>query len=411
MKVLLISTSDIQGGAAIAANRLMSALLSSGLDVKMIVRDKESNNPNVVQVGSGYLNKWNFYTERAEIYANNKLKRQYLFDVSTASTGLSITNTTEFKEADIIHLHWINQGMLSLKEIRGIIASGKKVVWTMHDMWPFTGICHHSAGCNRFEESCGLCPYLLSTSQKDMSHRIFKKKQSVYSKGKISFVACSRWLKELAEKSPLTINHDLTNIPNPIDTSIYLPYNKKEVRERLNLPLDKKIILFAAVKASDVRKGINYLIEAGHELANWSNDLLFLIVGKNGEEIKKHLSVPSICMGFIPPNAMNDVYNAADVFVTPSLQENLPNTIMESMSCGTPCVGFNIGGIPEMIDHLHTGYVAEYKNPTDLAKGLIWCLFEADGLLLSRNARDKAVSEYSQSIVAKQYIHVYNSNL
>lgn len=409
MKVLLISTSEIHGGAAIAANRLMTALQSSGMDVKMIVRDKVSENSNVIQVGSKYLNKWNFYTERALIFANNKLKRNFLFDVSTSSTGLSITHNQAFREADIIHLHWINQGMLSIKEISDIIESGKKVIWTMHDMWPFTGICHHAAGCNRYEISCGICPYLLSSSEKDLSNKVFIKKQAIYRKGKINFVACSKWLRNLASRSPLTNDQSLTNIPNPIDTDIYFPKKNQEVRLRLNLPLDKKVILFAAVKASDIRKGINYLIEAGIELADRTDEILFLIVGNKGEEIQKQLTVPSICMGYVSPKDMSDVYNAADVFVTPSLQENLPNTIMESMSCGTPCVGFNIGGIPEMIDHRHTGYVAEYKNSTDLAKGIKWCLFEADSLILSHNAREKVESEYSQTIIAKQYIDLYNS--
>jgi glycosyltransferase involved in cell wall biosynthesis len=407
MNILIISTSDLHGGAAIASYRLLNALHTQGISAKMLVRDKFSNNPFVIKIGNSFQNKWNFYRERGEIFLRNHLSKKYLFDVSIANTGISIVDLPEFREADIIHLHWINQGMLSINEIERIVASGKKIVWTMHDMWSFTGICHHAGECCRYEKSCGLCPYLVADSRNDLSNFVFRKKQKAYSQGKITFVACSEWLGNLAKKSALTENHSVVSIPNPIDTQIYQSKNKTEVRQQLNLPTDKKIILFAAVKASDKRKGMDYLIEASRFLKSQSDDLLFLIAGNNGEEIEKKLALPAINAGYISPEKMPDVYNAADVFVTPSLQENLPNTIMEAMSCGTPCVGFRIGGIPEMIDHQKTGYVAEYKNVEDLAKGICWTLFEANSETLSANAREKVVKEYGQEKIAKRYIEIY----
>jgi glycosyltransferase involved in cell wall biosynthesis len=407
VKTLIISTSDLHGGAAIASYRLLNALHTQGVQAKMLVRDKFSNNPLIIKVGNPLQNKWNFYRERAEIFLHNRLSRKYLFDVSIANTGISIVDLPEFREADIIHLHWINQGMLSISEISNIIASGKKIVWTMHDMWSFTGICHHAGNCYRYEISCGLCPYLVVDSQNDLSNAVFRKKQKAYSQGDITFVACSKWLQHLANQSPLTNKHSVVSIPNPIDTQIYQPKSKTQIRTQLNLPTDKKIILFAAVKASDKRKGMDYLIEANRLLQSKNDDLMFLIVGNKGAEIEKQLALPSINMDYISPERMPDFYNAANVFVTPSLQENLPNTIMEAMSCGTPCVGFNIGGIPEMIDHKKTGYVAEYKNSEDLARGLLWTLFEADNEALRTNAREKALSEYAQEKIAKQYIEIY----
>ncbi|MDD3979136.1 MAG: glycosyltransferase, partial [Proteiniphilum sp.] len=146
MKILLISTSDIRGGAAIAAYRLMNALNAQGQQAKMVVREKLSDNENVIQLGSALPDRWNFLSERAHIFAQNRFSRKHLFDVSTAESGLAITKHPLFREADLIHLHWINQGTLSLKELGRILASGKKVIWTMHDMWSFTGICHHAAG-------------------------------------------------------------------------------------------------------------------------------------------------------------------------------------------------------------------------------------------------------------------------
>ena len=166
-------------------------------------------------------------------------------------------------------------------------------------------------------------------------------------------------------------------------------------------------MLFAAVKASDPRKGIDYLAEASRIMAQQHDDILFLIAGNDGEELGERLSLPARSLGYVAPQDMAGVYNAADLFVTPSLQENLPNTIMEAMACGTPCVGFRTGGIPEMISHGTNGYVAAYKDAEDLANGILWTLYQADTETLSSNAREKVLQEYSQEIIAVQYRDIY----
>ena len=407
MKVLIISTYDTGGGAAIAAIRLMHALQSAGYDVNMAVRTRQGNDPAVFPVGSHTGNRVRFYWERGVIYLHNRLSRRYLFDVSIANSGVSVTDLPEFRSADVIHLHWINQGMLSLEEVRRIVASGKKVVWTMHDMWPFTGICHHAAGCTRYEASCGDCPYLVASSPNDLSRKLFQKKQRAYAKGKITFVACSRWLRELAEKSPLTRGHEVVDIPNPIDTEVYFPMDKAMLRDKMCLPRKKKIVLFAATKASDPRKGLEYLIQASHTLAQERDDHFFLIAGTDSEGILNRLPLPARSMGYMPSERMPELYSAADLYITPSLQENLPNTIMEAMACGTPCVGFRIGGIPEMIDHGVNGYVAEYRNGDDLARGVAEVLYKADWEAFSRRARDKVVRTYAPEKIAHRYTTLY----
>lgn len=408
MNVLIISKSDIHGGAAIAAYRLMNALKSDGENVKMAVFDKKSNNPDVIQVGNKLNNQRNFYFERGTIFIHNKLNRENLFAISIANTGVSITELDEFKNADVIHLHWINQGMLSIKEIGKILQSGKKVVWTMHDMWPFTGICHYAGSCTAYTSGCGLCPYLKTDNINDLSHTIFTKKISTYTKGEISFVACSNWLKNLALRSPLTAEHDVVSIPNLIDTQVYRPMVKKVIRAKLGLPIDKKIILFASVKASDKRKGMDFLIESTGLMKHLSDDLLFIIAGNQSSEVDQFV-LPFRGMGYIPSEKMPELYNAADLFVSPSLQDNLPNTIMEAMSCGIPCIGFDTGGIPEMIDHLNNGYVAKYKNAKDLAEGIEWALFRTDLDQLSKNARSKVLKSYSESNVVNQYKEIYGN--
>lgn len=408
MNVLIINTSDINGGAAIAAYRLLNALKHSGVNAKMMVREKKSNDSDVLNIESNLTSKFNFYHERGEIFLYNGLSREKLFEVSTAKKGISITETEEFEKADVVHLHWINQGMLSLNEIKKILSSKKKVVWTMHDMWPFTGICHYAGDCNFYINGCGNCPLLRYPSKNDLSRTTYRKKTATYSKGEINFIACSNWLKEMALKSPLTLGHHVASIPNPIDTNIYRPLNKSDIRQKLNLPIDKKIILFAAVKASDKRKGIKYLVEASNLLKNYSRDVIFLIVGNKSEDIENMFALPVKSMGYISPQDMPLLYNSADLFVSPSLQDNLPNTIMESMSCGTPCIGFNIGGIPQMIDHQINGYVSEYRNSKDLAKGIAWSLFDAN-TNLGENARKKVIENYSNEIIAKQYIEIYKN--
>ncbi len=408
MNVLIISTHDQQGGAAIAAYRLLEALNKNGIAASMLTIDKKSDNINVFEVGNNLLNRGRFVAERVTIFIRNGFSKKNLFDISIANTDVSITNHPAFKKADVVHLHWINQGMLSVREIGKIVTSGKKIVWTMHDMWPFTGICHHARECTHFETGCGLCPYLNNPSKHDISYSTFLRKQAAYSLGNIHFVACSNWLKELAVKSKLTNDHKVSTIANPIDTEVYTPKDKVAVRKLMNLPLDKKIILFAAAKVSDKRKGIDYLIEASNIIAQQKdNNYMFLIAGENSEEITEKLNLPAVTVGYVASADMPDLYNAADLFVTPSLQENLPNTIMESMACGTPCVGFNIGGIPEMIDHRQNGYVATYKDVQDLAHGLMWVLKET-AEPLSENARNNAITHYSEATIAKKYIDIYN---
>lgn len=407
MKTLIISTSDMQGGAAIAALRLLDALRYTGCEAAMAVHNKLGTDPSVFSAGSKPGSTLRFYFERGVIFLYNRLSRENLFDISIANKGVSITKLPEFQEADIIHLHWINHGMLSVKEIGRIVASGKKVVWTMHDMWPFTGICHYAGDCKAYTNGCGNCPYLKASSRNDLSHTVFLRKQLAYAKGNIAFTACSNWLKEMAEKSPLTRGHRLLSIPNPIDTDIYRPMNKREARKKLNLPLDRKIILFAAAKTTDKRKGMNYLAEAAAMMTHHSNNIFFLIAGSRENGLEKQLSMQAESMGYIPPVQMPELYNAADLFVIPSLQDNLPNTVMEAMACGTPCVGFHTGGIPEMITHKVNGYIAGYKNAADLAEGMRWALRDDVRETLSANAREKVLEEYSRKIVARQYKAVY----
>lgn len=414
MRVLIVNTSERIGGAAIAAGRLMDALKNNGIKAKMLVREKQTDRISVTGLKKNGWRVWQFIWERILIWKENQFRKHNLFAVDIANTGTDITSIPEFQEADIIHLHWINQGMLSLNDIQKILQSGKPVVWTMHDMWPCTGICHHARECNKYHQECHHCPYIYKGgSKKDLSNQVFKKKKELYQLAPITFITCSQWLKGRAGQSALLNGHTIVDIPNPINTGLFKPQNTLVARNRMGLPTDKKLILFGSVKVTDKRKGIDYFIESCKLLAEThpelKEELGVVVYGKNSEQLKSLIPFQVFPLDFINSDKeLVNVYNAVDLYVTPSLEENLPTTIMEAMACGVPCVGFNVGGIPEMIDHLHNGYVAEYKSAEDLANGVIWTLNESEYHTLSEEACRKAVSNYSESIIAKKYIDIFN---
>jgi glycosyltransferase involved in cell wall biosynthesis len=411
MRVLIVNTSERTGGAAVAANRLMKALNNHGIKAKMLVRDKETDSLTVSALPRSPWLRWNFLWERLVIFVRCHFSRKHLFEIDLANTGSDITRLREFQEADIIHLHWINQGMLSLNSIRKILRSGKPVVWTMHDIWPATAICHVTLGCRHFTTRCYGCRLLGKGDGDDLSTTVWQRKRRMLNDENIFFVACSRWLESEAKASALLKGHKITSIPNPIDTHIYNRCHKKEARERLGLPQDRRLILFSSQRVTTPLKGMDYLIEACQLLGDLTKSQTpyeVVILGGHAEEVVEQLPLKAHPLGYVnEEQRIVDVYNAADVFVLPSLSENLPNTIMEAMACGLPCVGFKVGGIPEEIDHKQNGYVANYRSAEDLARGIQWILNEADYESLSRNAIQKVVRNYSQQSVALRYAEVY----
>ena len=410
MNILFLNTSDYLGGAAIAARRLSNALNKEHVKVVTIVRDKKGTDFDIIATHQSPILAYNFLSERIKIWVNNLFTKKNLFAVSIANRGSSIVNQPEFKNADIIHLHWINQGFLSLKEIGKIIESGKPIVWTMHDMWPITGICHHARSCIKYTEQCENCPFLVRNKSKDLSFQVFEKKKEIYSKGKINFVGCSNWLTQKAKNSNLTIEQNIINIPNPIDTEKFQPINTEKCRKHFGLPTGHKLILFGAAKTTNKRKGIQYFINACLELIQTTTTPVSVVLyGKDSEQLREALPLPTYPLGYISDESeLIMLYNAVDTFVLPSLEENLPNSIMEAMSCGTPCVGFDIGGIPELIDHLHNGYIAQYKSSTDLAQGIRWVIENNIDQGLSQQARRKVINTFSENLITQKYISLYN---
>ena len=412
MRVLIVNTSERTGGAAVAAHRLMDALNNNGVKAKMLVRDKETDQLTVSSLPQSWRQQWNFLWERFVVWTHLHFRREHLFEIDIANCGTDITKLPEFQEADIIHLHWINQGMLSLNNIRKILESGKPVVWTMHDIWPATAICHLTLDCRNFEAGCIRCRLLPGGgSGHDLSARIWQRKQRLLEGKRITFVACSQWLASEARKSALLTGQDILSIPNPIDNRLYAPSDKRKARQQLGLPEEDRLILFVSQRVTNPNKGMSYLMEACQQLVRQYPEMeqrtSVVVLGGHAEDL--HFPFKTYPLGYVnDEQRIVQVYRAADAFVLPSLSENLPNSIMEAMACGVPSIGFRIGGIPEMIEHLKNGYLATYRDAADLAKGLHYVLAEADYDDLSHECLKKVAHSYSQQSVAKRYQEVYN---
>lgn len=421
MKVLLINTFEQTGGAAIACQRLFNALLKAGIDVKMLVNEKKSDHPRVISLSEGTFNKKKQQIlhglERLTVFTRNGFTKEGLFASSLANFSADISQHPAVLEADVLHLHWINQGMLSIKNIEKLAATGKPIVWTMHDMWNMLSVEHYAYYCNCAVPHDSDCIYLQKMDAKDKNAKYFYRKENLYKNAKIHFVTCSKWLKNVALNSYLLKNEDVRAIPNPIDTSLFKPKSKAECRALFHLPENKKLVLFGAMNVAHKEKGLPQLVEAAQYLYNQypkeRDEIELLILGKSTDVIPDEMFPFKIHrIGFLSgAEAISTIYNAADLFVTPSLMDNLPNTIMEAMACGTPCVGYQVGGIPEMIDHLENGYVASYKSIEDLAHGIHTVLFQKEAQDYGAKAREKVLKDYAESTVSSAYIALYNSLL
>jgi glycosyltransferase involved in cell wall biosynthesis len=283
----------------------------------------------------------------------------------------------------------------------------------MHDMWPCTGICHHAWGCEGFMKVCGNCSFLTSRKEHDLSYRTLKKKLFL-STSKIQIVTVSSWLKDLATKSVITGNLNISVIPNVIDTSIFYPLDKKVIRSKYSFPCEKKIILMGAAKINDQIKGFEYLQQALLLLRKKRDDLFLVLFGdvKNNLSFFSGIPIEYRFMGVLSnPSMIAQLYASADVTVVPSLYETFGQTLIEAMACGCPVVSFDNSGQTDIIDHKVNGYLAKYKDVEDLASGIKWILENKDTVNLSKACLTKVQKNYTESIVAKKYIDLYKQLL
>ena len=414
MKILHLSSSDLIGGAGIAAYRLHLGLRNLGANSQMLVQVKRSDD-------------WGVY----EWHSNNlwyKLQSRVVPQIDSAPLALlkefsgvpfsfnvcpnSVLNVIDSHKADIIHLHWVNGSFIPLQVLRKI---QQPIVWTLHDMWPITGGCHYDEGCGRYEIGCGLCPQLGGGSLKDLSTWNFARKAKLYRDASIHFVCPSTWLYDCVRASPLATFSQVDLIPYGLDLNVFKPFDKAIARDFLNLPPKAKIVLFGAVNpTADKRKGYQKLLEALNILSGLCNQegISLAIFGASAPQNPPNFDWPTYYLGRVVDSlTLSTIYSAADVFVLPSLQDNLPNTALESLACGTPVVSFKIGGMPDIINHKVNGYLATAYDSKDLADGIQWTLNLKNSSNIFHSSRNKAISCYGVKKQAEGYFYLYKKIL
>jgi glycosyltransferase involved in cell wall biosynthesis len=413
MKILHISTKDLEGGAARAANRLHQGLKNINVNSQMLVQTKVSDDRTVVapqMVVEKSLAKFGgivdtippkFYLRHSQI----SFSTQWLPD--------AIYPRIARLNPKLINLHWIKDSHLRIETLAKLKLP---IVWTLHDMWAFTGGCHYDQDCGRYVESCGACPQLKSNNNCDLSRWIWQRKSQAWKNVLLTIVTPSKWLAECASSSSLFRNLRVEVIPNGLDLQRYKPVNRQLVRSLLNLPQNKQLVLFGAMKAtSDRRKGFHLLEAALQSLcqSEWRERIELVIVGASRSNDQDNLSFKTHYLGKLNDDiSLAQVYAAVDVFVAPSLQDNLPNTVVEAIACGTPSVAFKIGGMSEIIEHYSNGYLAQPYEIEDLAKGIVWLLEDREKhQKLSQQARAKAEQKFTIESQTSRYASLYNEIL
>jgi glycosyltransferase involved in cell wall biosynthesis len=412
MKILHLSTSDINGGAARAAFRLHTGLMMQGVDSQMFVRDKHVNNESVIRYKypKGFrLAKYKFRKFQIENdfkkYQSNRSVGFEVFsdDRSFLKTGLLV----QLPDAEVYNLHWTS-GFIDLPAFFKYI--NKPVVWTLHDMFAFTGGCHYNNGCENYLHYCHNCPQLGSTKEKDLSYQIWTRKRKALAefKNKIIIIADSFWLANEAMKSSLFKDEVIETIHYGIETDEFIPRDKTACRKALNIPLDCNVIVFGAPMIDNPRKGFKQLHEALKYVQKTIPGLFLISFGAG--MLPAIPDIPGLHLGPVANNnLLSLIYNCADLFVIPSLQEAFGQTALEAMSCCIPVVGFNTGGVPDMIENGVTGYLTELENIIDLGDNIISVLKlnRTDYLKMANNCREKVLTGFKLKDPADKYIEVY----
>ena len=412
MKILHLNTYENMGGAALAANRLHKALQSVGADSHMGVAVRQTEDASVHSLldDSGIDE---FYLNNRKI--NGFLAEEYPSKLTSIKFSPQVWHSSIYRKInelkpDIIHMHWIVDEFIPTSALRGINAP---VVWTLHDTWAFTGGCHYFGKCNKFKKECGACFVLNSNKEQDISYMSFKQKEKVYAKIQPTIVTLSKRFKENVLESTLLGSCTVKHLPNCVNTDLFShdTIARKKFRETLNIAEDTRVILFGADGAmQDLRKGPDLLAQALEKLKGLGEENIVCLVfgSKEGEQ----LTFPTYYLGRVSQDDLPIVYSSADMFICPSREDNLPNTIMESLSCATPVVGFDVGGIPDMVEHLVSGYIAKAEDVEDLAKGMQYVLADEDRRKKMRLAARKTVEDrYSMAVVAKEYLALYEEVL
>ncbi|MDE6309624.1 MAG: glycosyltransferase, partial [Muribaculaceae bacterium] len=406
LKVVLINHADTIGGASVVTTRLMRALREEGVDAHMIVYTKTLDDDHIVTLSTRFRRSMMFMAEAASGAMANGFDRKHLFEISTASYGYDISRHPLIREADVICLNWINQGLLSIKNLRQLASLGKPIVWTMHDMWPMTGVCHHARGCNNFTHGCGNCPQLYGRKgPNDRSAVVNARKKRLYDMGNFTFVPVSHWLAEQAGRSSLLAGRPMEVIPNafPIDFYITEPTH---LVQSFNIDYSKNLIVMGASRLDDPVKGLDHAVDALNYLFDCrpdvANNALAVFYGSIREQSKlSRLRFPYRFVDRVnDPKMLRQLFASAKVVLSSSLVETLPGTLIEGQAGGAIPVSFDNGGQYDIIDHKKSGYLAPVGDYKELARGIVWAL-ETD--VDRQYLHDEVDKKFNASVVAHRY--------
>ena len=419
MRVVHLSTYDATGGAARAAYRIHSGLRQAGVHSSMFVRDGQTKDKSVVtfQPATTLYRRVVRRIRREQI--QRKLHRStrtgnhkfepFRHDCSEYGTDV----IAQMPDCEVINLHWVVD-FLDYPSFFEAMPEGKRIVWTLHDMNPFTGGCHYDLGCGRHLTRCHHCPQLDSQDDNDLSAQIWDRKKTLFdriSPDRIHIAAPSSWLANEVKQSPVFNRFDVSVIPYGVDLEDFAPRNKQSARDVFGIPQKSKVVLFVADGLPLYRKGFGVLVEALERVAQRVPNVCLICVGHN--DPPPGLPVPWIHLGYVGNDRLlSNIYSAADVFVIPSFQDNLPNTVLESMACGTPVVGFAVGGIPDMIQHGKTGLLVPPSDGVSFGTAITELLKNTERrLTFSANCRRVAVHRYSLARQAIRYYELYQKLL
>ncbi len=391
--------------------RLMEALVGAGVNARMLVAEKLSDNPRVALAASQPVLKYEFLKERLGIFLRNGLDRETLFKIDNGAAGCDLASHPWVREADVVCLNWINQGLLSIKGVRKIAAMGKPVVWTMHDMWNMTGICHHAGDCGGWKHHCGNCPLLRKrASARDMSASTWERKDRLYASVPIHFVAVSNWLADKARESGLMHDSMLRVIPNPFPIEAEGSLDPGWRNDMLTMA-------FGAARLDDPIKGLPVLKSAMRTLRNDYPELarrcrLLTFGGLKNPAALEGMEISHEHLGMLSSDKVREMYGESDIIISTSLYETLPGTLVEGMAWGCVPVSLDRGGQRDIVDHLSTGYLAGWPEGDDIAEagrriaaGVVWAaeMLEQDGAAMRGRMYDSIKSRFSAEAVAASY--------
>ena len=377
MKIVHISISDSGSGSSIAAYRLHCAMMQSGIDSNMLVLEKTKQEVNIVRVNfieRYIISKLGLYADKILNSGVDKRYGHFSFSIF----GLRLARKKIIKNADVLYLHWINGGFMSLREIKNLILLKKKIIIVAHDMWAFTGGCHQSFGCVKFINECKKCPFYSSYSPIDFINQQFNEKIEIFSNKELIILAPSKKFFNYIESSNILGGKKIYHIPHVLDRRIFRKLGKVFKIGGIDVTYRKYIILFGAMGGkNNIYKGWSYFVDAISLLPKEITDELQVVLFGNDFSAEELISLPfqAISVGIINDEIeMAKLYNIANAYIFPSLYESFGQTVLESIACDTPVVGFDVGIIGDIINHKKNGYIAKYRDSIDLAAGINYVL-------------------------------------